>query len=191
LEAGEKLRIVAEMRREQELREDFHATLSERVARSLRVEQHPRTANTHFASASAECLETFRDGYFYGCIALTQAVAEALARFMCRKKRWRPAEHFEENVQVLFTRRAISETVKEQFLQIWSDRDAYHHLNPGVETDREKLEALAFDKVRLLNEIEKEVFAFQPTKDGVALKHPEYWDTRDEGPPATFLRYRH
>ena len=169
--------MFAEVRRQQELREDFESTLDQRVARSLQVQRHPMIANTHFASASSECMQLFRDGRFYGCIALAQAVAEALARFLCQRKRWRPAKNYEQNIRRLFEREFISDGLRQWFDQIWERRDDYHHLNPGVMTDREELEKLALEKVNLLNEIEKEIFAFRIAKDGSAiLEHPEYWD---------------
>ena len=63
------------------MREEFEGTLSERVVRYIQVKPHEIISNTHFSAPSSECSLLFRDGHFYGCIALVQAVAEALTHF--------------------------------------------------------------------------------------------------------------
>jgi restriction endonuclease S subunit len=44
------------------------------------------------------------------------------------------------------------------------------------EKERKKLEELALEKVRLLNEIEKEVFDFSIFNGAITPKNPKYWD---------------
>ena len=99
---------------------------------------------TEFAPVSAECTFLFRDGHFYGAISLSQAIAEAIAKFLCQKNGWKPNKNFEKNVAKLQTRQFISPEMKNKFFRLWEKRDDYHHLNPNIEIDREKLEALAY-----------------------------------------------
>ena len=67
------------------IKQEFEQTLSSRVERYLKVKPHGIVPLTEFAPVSAECTLLFRDGHFYGSIALSQAVAEAIAKFLCQK----------------------------------------------------------------------------------------------------------
>ena len=58
------------------IKQEFEQTLSERVERYLQVKPHEIIPDAPFAVPSAECSLLFRDGHFYACIALVQAVAE-------------------------------------------------------------------------------------------------------------------
>lgn len=169
-------KLIQQKQVEESIRQEFEGTLPERVTRYLQVKPHPITPNTHFAAVSAQCSLLFRDGHFYGCIALTQAVAEALVKFLCRKNSWKPAKEFEANIERLSVRNVISDELKESFLMIWENRDDYHHLNPSIETDRRKLEELAREKARLLAGIESEIFHFAVVNGELVPKHPKYWD---------------
>jgi len=79
---------------EDSIEQEFEQTLSSRVQRYLKVKPHGIVPYTKFASVSAECALLFRDGHFYGCIALSQAVAEAIVRFLCQKNGWKPKKEF-------------------------------------------------------------------------------------------------
>jgi len=157
------------------IRQEFEGTLADRAARYLQVKPHGIVPYEHFSAASAECSLLFRDGHFYGCIALTQAVAEALVRFLCTKNSFTPEKKFKENVRKLSTRKFISDKVKESLLKIWERRDDYHHLNPNVKTDRQALEELAREKAQLLVEVESEVFHFTIVDGEIVPEHPKYW----------------
>ena len=161
---------------EQDMRQLFEQRLTERIRRHLEIKPHPIVANYHFSPVSAECIELFRDGYFYGCIALVQAVAEALVRFLCEKNGWRAKKVFEKNVEKLSTRNFISKEAKGWLIKTWSKRDDYHHLNPSMESDRQTLEALAKEKVELLKNVEAEIFHFTIIDGRIAPKQPKYWN---------------
>lgn len=67
---------------QESIKQEMKQTLSFRAERYSKVKPHGVIPYTPFAPASAECPLFFRDGHFYGCIALVQAVAEAISRFM-------------------------------------------------------------------------------------------------------------
>ncbi len=169
------------------LKQEFEQTLSSRVERYLKVKPHGIVPLTEFAPVSAECSLLFRDGHFYGSIALSQSVVEAIAKFLCQKNGWKPTNNFEENVAKLQTRQFISNGMKDNLLRIWEKRDDYHHLNPTIETDREKLEALAYEKVSLLKEIESEVFKFSIVNGKLLPENIKYW-TLQNGMVPVFLK---
>jgi len=168
-------KFVQQKRIEDSIKQEFEQTLSDRAARYLQVKPQGIIPYEHFSAASAECSLLFRDGHFYGCIALAQAVTEALARFLCQRNSWRPAKRFEKNVEKLSARNVISGKLKKSLLRIWVKRDDYHHLNPTIEGDRQALEELAREKVHLFTEVESEVFRFTVADGKIIPEQPKYW----------------
>lgn len=145
-DAARRARLISELQAECSER------AVERVERYLRVQHHGIVAATPFAAASAECIDLFRDGHYYGAISLSQAVGEALVRHMCLSNEFRPGKAFEQNVQKLKRRSFIDAATATRLLLLWENRNDYHHLNNGIVTDRASLERLAFTKVRALAE---------------------------------------
>jgi hypothetical protein len=170
------------------IKQEFEQTLSSRVERYLKVKPHGIVPLTEFAPVSAECALLFRDGHYYGSIALSQAVAEAIAKFLCTKNGWKPDKNFEKNVKKLEARQFISKDSRDRFLSLWEKRDDYHHLNPTIETDRQKLETLAYEKVLLLKQIESEVFAFSFVDGKLVPKCKKYWVLQENGTVPVSLR---
>ena len=165
---------------EESLKQECEQALVERVNRYIEISHARIIPNHYFAPPSAECLLSFRDGHFYGCIATVQAVTEALVRFLCEKNFWKPAKEFEKNIKDLNKRGFISERLKDLFLRIWQSRDDYHHLNSTILAQRQELEKLAKEKIGFLAEIEKDIFAFTITDQGAVVpKNPKYWDGAD------------
>ena len=132
----------------------------------------------------------FRDAHYYGCISLTQSVAEALVRFICEKNCCTVAKDFTTNVNRLCgrDREFISTDVKGHLLQIWDQRNNFHHLNPSVEQDLETLENLAREKVSLLQQVESEVFQYTVADGKLVPKYPRYWDINGDQ-AEVFLRF--
>jgi hypothetical protein len=173
---------------EDAIRQEYEQTLSVRAQRYLKIKPHGIIPFTPFAPPSSECGLLFRDGHFYGCIALTQAVAEALTRFLCTKNGWKPAKVFETNLDKLQKRGFISQDIKMKFLNLWQNRDDYHHLNPEIETNLKELENIAFDKILCLKNIEAEIFAFSIDDGKLIPKYPKYWSIGQDGIAQVMLR---
>lgn len=174
---------------EDSIKQETEQTLSLRAQRYLKVKPHGVVPCTQFAAVSAECTLLFRDGHYYGCITLTQSVAEAIVRFLCQKNSWKPEKDFEKNINKLLNRNFISEKLKNKFLQIWENRDDYHHLNPKIEVQRTKLEEISYEKVLLLKEIESEIFKFSLNKDGKLIpENKKYWELQKNGTIPVFLK---
>ena len=171
------------------LEQDFIGTLNERISRYQELDFIKVTPNAHFASVSAECILLYRDGYFLACIALCQAVAEAIVRLICKRSKFTSiSDDYEENVRKLRNRK-IKPDCNQLFEEIWVGRDDYHHLNPGIPTERNKLQEIARSKIITLHKIESIVFEFA-IKDGAILpKYPKYWDINKDGLINVFLRF--
>jgi len=188
MKADDIQNLIQKKQLEENLRSEFEATIKDRVGRYLEVKPHEIIPNTHFSQVSTQISALFRDGQFYGCIALSQAVGEALVRYMCQKNKFKPAKTFENNLDKLYKRRFLSTTVKDQLTELWNGRDDYHHLNSNILQDRYKLQDLAREKAHLLTEIEKSVFEYTVNMGKLAPKHPQYWDIDSQSQVQAFLR---
>ena len=132
-----------EWNREQ-LRADDASHFEGRFARLARTEVHWLIPAEWFAPASSECRDMFRDGHFYGCICVAQAVGETLAtKFLMDHHP--AAENEPGNIrEKLFRAGVITHECRLAFLLIrGDDRNDFHHLNTNVPTERVKLEQRA------------------------------------------------
>jgi|WetSurMetagenome_2_1015567.scaffolds.fasta_scaffold252392_2 hypothetical protein len=183
-------KLVNRKRLENTLKEDFFATIDERIARYQELDFIKITPNAHFASVSAECIFLYRDGHFLACIALCQAVAEAIVRMMCEKSKFSSnSDDFEKKVKKLRNRKIVPDCTK-LFNEVWKGRNDYHHLNPNIPTERNELQNIAKSKIVALHEIESKVFDFKYTDDGsISIKYPKYWNFDKDGKVNAFLRF--
>jgi len=171
------------------LKQDFITTLDERISRYQELDFIKVSPNAHFAPVSAECILLYRDGYFLACIALCQAVAEAIVRLMCERSKFGSSisKDYEKNIENLHKRR-IRPDCSELFKEIWKDRNDFHHLNPEIPTERSKLQDIAKSKIIALHKIESKVFEFTIEDGAILTRYPKYWDIKD-GRVNVFLRF--
>ena len=167
---------------EASLRDEVLRTLSDRAARFLQVRGMVLVPDAPFAAPSAECAAQFRDGHYFGCIALTQAVLEAVVRHMWQvtlKKKPHQEGSFEKNLDALHKKQLISDAWKTKLDQMWTARHTFLSLRPSEESDRQKLEDMAHHTLQLLNELAHAFFGFA-VRDGMIFPdHPEYWSIQD------------
>ena len=94
----EVLKAIKRKQLEKNMQGEFLATIGERISRYQELDFIKLTPNTHFAFVSVECINLYRDGYFLACIALCQAVAEAIVRSMCERSNFNSiGQDYEEN----------------------------------------------------------------------------------------------
>jgi len=169
-------KMVKRKQLEETLAAEDASTFNDRVMRQVELEFTNMIANTHFAETTIECIKLYRDGRYFACIALCQAVAEALARFMCESSQFPSVDKdFEKNVATL-KKRKIEPDCNELLLEIWEGRHDYHHLNPNIEADKGELKEIAKSKLVALHKVESEVFAYSIAENGGAdFKYPKYW----------------
>jgi hypothetical protein len=168
---------------EQQLRNTFEAELAGRIDRYMRSRVHPVIPDGFFSAASTECRKLFVDGNYYGCITLSQSVAEGLAKFVADKSGVDVVGKHRNQINELQKNRAaptISNEAYAAFRQIigrpHEDRDDFHHLNADLEQDHYKLESRALECLESLFAIESEVFAFQIVEGGrLRPMQPKYW----------------
>lgn len=181
-------KLVEKAQLKDTLQQEFAYSLEQRIERYLDLKPHGIIPNSHFAAISAECHLLYRDGYYYGTISLTQSVAEALVKFLCKINGWKPNKDFEENLKELGKRGKVTSALGSLFENIWKGRNDYHHLNPQIEQDRQKVALLAKEKLSCLKKIEEELFAYSASQGKLIPKYPKYWDQKD-GKVSVYLRF--
>jgi hypothetical protein len=174
----EKQDGVDEQRRiETSIRNEVLRTLSDRAARFLQVRGMVLVPDAPFAAPSAECAAQFRDGHYFGCIALTQTVLEAVVRHIWQvqlEKKPNQEGSFEKKLDALHKKKLISDAWKTKLDQMWADRHTFLSLCPSEESDRQKLEDMASHTLKLLNELEHKFFGFAVRDEIVLPDHSEY-----------------
>ncbi len=189
--------VDAESTRKQ-IQKGDESNFEARVARAQRTRLHRIIPHVWFDAASTECRDMFRDGHFYGCICLSQSVAEGLAKFVLEVHHFKVGKHNRpiELCEKPATGRQLIDWLKglksglyngqpmsvltEKCLKAFDrieggDRDDFHHLNKRVMTDFTKLEKRAEECVAALYDIESELFGFELTPGGPTPYQREYW----------------
>ncbi len=72
-------------RAQSDLRQEFEGSLDDGVARYLEIDHQSIIGNHHFAAASLECIHLYRDGHFISTVMVTQAINEAILRFIAER----------------------------------------------------------------------------------------------------------
>jgi hypothetical protein len=189
--------VSAESTRKQ-IQKDDENNFEPRVERAQRTRLHRIIPHLWFDSASTECRDMFRDGHFYGCICLSQSVAEGLAKFVLEVHHFRVGKHKRpiELCKKPATGRQLINWLKSLRIGLYNgqpmsvlsdkclkafecieggDRDDFHHLNNSIITDFGELEKRAEECVAALYDIESELFGFELTAGGLTPYQREYW----------------
>ena len=142
----------------------------------------PIIGNHHFAHASSEALDLYRDHYFLSCVMVTHSVAEGILKFVAERNN--VAARARESRQALAERLRddgfISPTFCGAFVQIWSSyRNDYHHMNPSVSAvDHAEL---AERNIENLATMEREIFECGCSEGKLVPRHEIYWDLQSDG----------
>jgi hypothetical protein len=179
-------KIVEKRRVEDRLRQEFEQTLFSRIQRWLSVKPHHLISYNYFSRVSSECYLLYRDGHYYGCISLTQSVAEALVKQLHTVHIQTKYDNYEKTIKQLQVKKILVDLLP-LLTDIWSKRNDYHHLNATIEDDIAKLQELAKAKIEKLNIIEKEVYSFTTNHGKLVAKYPQYWN-REENTVNGYLR---
>ena len=179
-----------------EMRAALEQTIEIRVERYLEVEHQGVIPNHHFAAASSECINLYRDGYLLSAVMVSQSVTEGIWKFVLERNQIQPkklkagvGKKMERPAvaAVLVKQKIISTECAEAFVRIWlSFRNDVHHMNPRVSTV--PFRELARQNMVDLAAIEREIFSFTFSNGNLVPVQPRYWDLQADGTTSAFLR---
>jgi hypothetical protein len=114
------------------------------------------------AAPSVECLELFRSGRLYGCIALAHAIIEAMVRGAWQEKmklRRTRAGTFSDNLKALSSMGLVSTEFKTRLDLLWIERNEFLRTEPTSVSDPARLAAVAKRSLEMLAELERTLCA--------------------------------
>jgi hypothetical protein len=143
--------------------------------------------NRHFAAASSDCLDLYRDGYALSALMVSQAVAEGIWRFVLERNQIQTDRDRQALAATLVERKIVSAECADAFSRIWrSFRNDVHHMNPSV--SHFPFRDLAKRNLNDLTTIERETFAVSFNNGKLVPVQPLYWDLVVDGTTSVFLR---
>ena len=170
------------------LRAKLEGTIERRIDRYLELNHQNIVANHHFAVASTECLELYRDGFFLSTVMVSQSVVEGIFRFVLDSNRESPdGRERPDLAELLVTKGIISNTCAQAFVRVWrSFRNDIHHMNPKVAEI--PFPKLAKSNIEDLATIEREIFAYTSDDGKFYPVQPKYWSLNPDGTVPVYLR---
>lgn len=171
---------------ESHLRRRFEADLEARVRRTQELTYQRVIGGHYFAAASTQCLELYRDGYMLGCIMCSQALLEAVLKFVAQRNQMNYKKEVEDLIADLEAKGILNSKALDATKLAWRHRNDFHHLNPGVSAI--DLEAKAKECVEATCVLEEEIFGASFVAGALRPKNPIYWDISSDGTAPVFLR---
>ena len=169
------------------MRDILEQTIDARVERYLEVAHQGIIPNHHFAEASSECIDLYRDGYSLSAVMVSQSVAEGIWRFVLERNGTESDRDRQAIAAALVEGKIISTECAEAFGRIWrSFRNDVHHMNPSVSAV--PFQELARRNLIDLAAIEREIFAVTFSAEKIVPVQPRYWDLQTDGTTSVFLR---
>ncbi len=169
------------------MREELEQSIEARLDRYLEVAHQGIVPNHHFAPASSECIDLYRDGYELSAVMVSQAVTEGMWRFVLERNDVAYDRDREGQAAALVTSGTISADCATAFGRIWqSFRNDVHHMNPPVA--RVPFRDLARRNLIDLAVIEREIFAVTFNEGRIVPVRRLYWDLQADGTTSVFLR---
>ena len=142
-------------------------------------EDSTKPQDSPFAAPSIECVKQFRDGQYYGCIALSQNILEAMIRHIWQAKlNKKPNQEgsFMKNIEALNKAKHITDGWKATLSHQWAERNSYYQLRPTTENEQLKLVEAARNRLNMLKEMQKEFFGEQQLGEFMAASNTSKTD---------------
>jgi len=171
---------------ENHLRRKFESGLKERVRRTIELKYQKVIGGHYFAAASSQCLELYRDGYMLGCIMCSQALLEAILKFVAQRNRMEYKKEVEVLIADLESKKVLNEKALGAAKLAWRHRNDFHHLNPGISAIDQ--EAKAKECVEATCALEEEIFCASFVDGALRPKNLIYWDVGADNTVPVFLR---
>ncbi|MEZ5660579.1 MAG: hypothetical protein R3E83_19335 [Burkholderiaceae bacterium] len=171
---------------ERRLRERFERGLPDRVVQLKTLRYSRVIGGHHFAEASTECLELYRDGYAIGCVVCGQAVIEAMLKFVGKWNGVPYQKPTEELIGDLESAGLVMPDPATVARLAWRDRNDFHHLNPRFASI--DLWGKARGCVDAVCALEDDIFGVDFLDGALIPRKPAYWDYPSDGKIVAFVR---
>lgn len=172
---------------------NFNASVDERVGRYLEIGHQWIIGNHHFATASSECINVYRDGHFIAAVMMSHSINEGVVVFVAERvklpkyKSDGNSKSIEELINELEQQKMISKACADASRGIYgSYRNDIHHMDPKVGSI--DFCSLARRNLKRLAIIEREIFGADVIEGRLKPHHPIYWDLNADGTVSAFLR---
>lgn len=171
---------------ENHLRRKFESDIQSRVRRTQELSYLRVIGGHYFAAASSQCLELYRDGHMLGCIMCSQALLEAVLKFVAQRNRMEFKKEVKDLIRDLETKKILNKIALDAAKRAWRHRNDFHHLNPGVSVI--DLETKARECVEATCALEEEIFGASFIEGSLNPRNPIYWDIHSDGTIPIYLR---
>lgn len=188
IDKKEALREAMRFQLIQEFAQIDELTREERVDRYLEIDRQKIIGEHHFARASTECINLYRDGHFISTVMTTQAVNEGILKFVADRNSIDYENITRDDLlTILLSKGIFSQNCFEASKQILkSFRNDIHHMNSPVTTiDFPKL---AKKNIQNLAVIERELWSAAIIGGTLRPFQPKYWDINPDGTAPIYLR---
>ena len=184
---SEAQRIMKRTLLKEGLQSELDQTLEQRLDRYMEIDHQGIIGNHHFAAASSECINLYRDGYYISVVMVSQAVNEGIVKFIAERNGIKEKKEHGDLMDEFVQKGIISLDCAQASKQIWgSFRNDVHHMNSKVASI--PFQQLARRNLQDLATVEKEIFGAYFSDGKLVPHHPEYWDVQNDGTVPVFLR---
>jgi len=183
------MQAIKRAKLQQGLRSSLTQTIEQRIDRYLEIEHQGIIGDHHFAAASSQCIDLYRDGYFISAVMVSQAVNEGIMKFVAKRNGIKEKKKHCELMEDFKQKRIISSKCAFQQASegIWvSFRNDVYHMNPKVASI--PFQELAKRNLQDLSVIEKEIFGVDVNNGKLIPHQSKYWDIQKDGTVPAFLR---
>ena len=158
------------------LTSSFEAGLPQAIERANELQFINLIPNHWFSRAVSESLKLYVNGHFYGVIVTSQAYIEALGKFLCKLNGQSASKNDTiKDWKKMNERGFAKDSSLASAEKIYAGRNDFHHLNPTVENDYQKLKSLALDCLNNIFIIESEFFSYTYDNGKIVVANPKYW----------------
>jgi len=166
---------------------ELEQTVDQRLDRYMEIDHQGIIGNHHFATASSECINLYRDGYYISAVMVSQAVNEGIVKFVAERNGIKEKRELRDLMEEFVHRGIMTPECAQASKKIWgSFRNDVHHMNPKVVSI--PFQKLAKRNLQDLATVEKEIFGADFSDGKLVPHHPEYWDVQKDGRVPVYLR---
>lgn len=166
---------------------ELEQTVDQRIGRYMEIDHQGIIGYHYFASASSECINLYRDGYYISAVMVSQAVNEGIVKFIAERNAIKEKKKHSDLLDEFVQKSILTLECAEASKKIWgSFRNDVHHMNPKVASI--PFQQVAKRNLQNLATIEKEIFGADFRNGELVPHNPKYWDVQKDGTVPVFLR---